>query len=1020
MKYDAFISYRHAPMDTEVSKLIHRRLESIRVPGSVRKTSGKRRIERVFRDQEELTVSSSLSDEILSALDQSEYLIVICSPRTPESDWVANEISYFIKVHGREHILPVIIEGEPKDSFPKPLLFEERREVDVHGETYVYEAIAEPFAADYRAPDARARKRRIKQDILRLAAPILGCRYDDLKQRHRDRKNRRIAIGATAFAVLAVLFGSYNYYQNQRILENYKKQQMTQSMFLADTSSRLLEEGDRTNAILVALEALPKNIDQPDRPVVPQAEYALSRALQPYAIGTDLVPDYTIEHRDVVSENIHCAPSGAFFAMLDSRGVLNLFDLTTGKSLSEWNAATDAMPSDRIYDYYILENDRVIAFSGTKIVCINGADGSLVWETGYDSLDPSFKSDGFMSEPQHALSGDESVAAVKLSGFDEAYLIDTNDGKLSSSLTIDNPDLPTITMMALSDDGTRLAVVNSDVFSESMISVFDVKDKNVLTSFQLAYSGAFFAEFAHDGSLICGSYDFTNWTSDSGEINLQISSNDITRKTVLWTSEISVERTMLDLIINNKRLLYSGEAGNHMLLTVNNRIYVFDLATGTKISEIVAPSYITGSTLNADTGLFVYSTDMGQVKWCDMYTGREYDQYDFTVQTDISAMVGGSGHMLIVPYDSKSIMVYSYVEAPGLEKLQEFDPDSYTSMREVSPDGKYLLIGRNTDEATSAFVFDTASGKLIAETALPGIAQCAVFDRTGILFGMADGSVQYFDFEKSTIETVMENQDAYITFSANAGGTHLVLAEYDRIQIMSAESRKIVFDTALDQEQFVAVSGNADYVLMKGEDGLFAIRTADGSHVAFDEHIDLMQVYELQIPFSQDSDYAAIPGADQYIHIVDLKTGKTISRIAGVSADVYSGYFIDQDSVFVYQSNDYRIRAADAATGRLIYTGEDEIGAVKRWSYDSERKILAAVSYSGTLLLNVDEGLHPTAEVPYFVASSRDGQYVYVYDSYSLVRFPYRGLKDLLKIAGNILGDRTLSEESRMKYYIDG
>ena len=277
MKYDAFISYRHAPMDIEVSEQIHKRLESIRVPRSIRKSSGKRKIERVFRDQEELTVSSSLSDEILTALDQSEYLIVICSPRTPESEWVANEVSYFIKAHGRERILPVIIEGEPKDSFPKPLLFEEKREVDVHGESYVYEAIAEPFAADYRAPDSRARKRRIKKDILRLAAPILGCRYDDLKQRHRDQKNRRIAIGATAFAVLAVLFGSYNYYQNQRILENFKKQQMTQSMYLADTSSRLLEEGDRTNAILVALEALPKDIDQPDRPVVPQAEYALSK-----------------------------------------------------------------------------------------------------------------------------------------------------------------------------------------------------------------------------------------------------------------------------------------------------------------------------------------------------------------------------------------------------------------------------------------------------------------------------------------------------------------------------------------------------------------------------------------------------------------------------------------------------------------------------------------------------------------------------------------------------------------------
>lgn len=1020
MKYDAFISYRHAPLDIEVSEQIHRRLESIRVPGSVRKMSGKRRIERVFRDQEELTVSSSLSDEILSALDQSEYLIVICSPRTPESDWVANEISYFIKVHGREHILPVIIEGEPKDSFPKPLLFEERREVDVHGETYVYETIAEPFAADYRAPDARARKRRIKQDILRLAAPILGCRYDDLKQRHRDRKNRRIAIGATAFAVLAVLFGSYNYYQNQRILENYKKQQMTQSMFLADTSSRLLQEGDRTNAILVALEALPKDIDQPDRPVVPQAEYALSKALQPYAIGNDLVPDYTIEHRDVVTENVQIAPSDSFFCMLDSRGVLNLFDTATGKSLSEWNAASDETPTDRIYDYILLENDRVIAFSGTRIVCINGTDGSLVWEARYDSLDSSFNNEWFLDGPQHAISGDESVIAVKLAGYDDAYLLDASNGHLKTSMTIVSPDLPTAVMMALSDDGTRLAVIYSDVFSESMASVFDAKNKSVLTSFDLAYSAAFFAEFTHDGSLVCGSYDFANWSNESGELSAQFISHDINKDTVLWTSEVSIERSILDIAINKTQLLYSPEAGDHILLAAGNRVFVFDLATGLQISEIVAPSLITGSTMNVDTGLFVYSTDMGQIKWCNMYTGREYTQYDFTVQTEIRAMIGGSGHMMIVPYDSKTIMVYSYIEAPGLEKLEDFDQDEYTSMREVSPDGKYLLIGRNTDDATIAYVFDTASGDMLAKTALPALAECAAFDESGILFGMADESVQYYDLEKDTVEQVMTGEGSLITYYTNASQTDLVLAEYDRLRIMSVGTRKIVFDTKLDNERYVAVSNNANCVLIEGEDGLSAIRTGDGSRVAFDEHIDLIEGYQPQIPFAQNSDYAAIPGADQYIHIVDLKSGKTISRITGVSADVYSGYFMNHDSVFVYQSNDYRIRAASVDSGRLIYTGEDELGKVNRWSYDSEHKILAVISDTNTLLLNVDGGIYPTAEIPYFLAFSQDLKYVYINDSYSLVRFPYCGLKDLYKIAGEILGDRTLSEENRMKYYIDG
>jgi len=1021
MKYDAFISYRHAPMDIEVSELIHKRLESLRVPRSIRKTSGKHKIERVFRDQEELTVSSSLSDEILSALDESEYLIVICSPRTPESEWVENEVSYFIKAHGRERILPVIIEGEPKDSFPKPLLFEERREVDVHGETYVYEAIAEPFAADYRAADSKARKRKIKQDIFRLAAPILGCRYDDLKQRHRDQKNRRIAIGVTAFAILAVLFGVYNYFQNQKILENFKKQQATQSMFLADTSLRLLEEGDRTNAILVALEALPEDASHPDRPIVPQAEYALSRALNAYAIGSDLVADYTIEHRDVVTENVKCSVEGTFFAFLDSRGVLNLFDINTGAAIAELSAATDDAPTDRISDYILLKNERVIAFSGNKMICVNGLDGSLVWEVEFESIDESFNKDNFMDAPYYAISGDETVIAVRLIGSEDAYMLDTSDGRLISSVLVDNLDL-LITNIALSQDGTHLAVVHSDLFSQEInpvVQVFDMKTGTVISSIDLAYSGAFFAAFTPDDRLVCGSYDFSNWDDAYGQAKIQFSCHNVDQGTTLWASEVSVARSLVDISINKVRLIESAEAGEHILLVVENRVFVFDLATGALVSEMVAPSYITGSVMNPDTGLFIYTTDMGHMKWGNMYTGQEYKEYDFSIQTDISAMAGANGYMMMIPYDSKHIMVYSYVEAPDLERMYEFTPDEYTGMSQVSPNGQFLLIGRNSSEATEAYIFDASSGELIAQKVLPGLVECAIFDESGIFFAMSDESIQYYNLESDVIDPVMSNVDEYISFYSNAAQTHLVLVEYERLRVMSLETREIVFETMLENEQFVDISDDASYVLMSGEDGLFALQTGDGSRVVFEERVDLMQGFQIQIAFAQKSDYVAIPGADQYIHIVDLSTGKTISLIVGVNADVFSGCFIDNDATLIFQSNDYRIRAASVDTGRLVYTGEDDMRLVYSWSYNSERKILAAITDTNALLLNVDKEIYPTAEVPYFFTFSQDNKYVFFSDSYKLGRFPYRELSDLYRLADEVLGDKTLSEENRIKYYID-
>ncbi len=1021
MKYDAFISYRHAPMDIEVSEMIHKQLENLRVPKAIRKSSGKRKIERVFRDQEELTVSSSLSDEILSALDSSEYLIVICSPRTPESEWVENEVSYFIKVHGRERILPVIIEGEPKDSFPKPLLYEDRREIDVNGESHVYEVLAEPFAADYRAPDTASRRKKIRKDIFRLAAPILGCRYDDLKQRHRDRQNRRIATAVTAFSILAVLFGVYNYFQNQKILENFRKQQITQSMYLADTSLRLLEEGDRTNAILVALEALPQDLSHPDRPVVPQAEYALSRALNAYAIGSDLVPDYTIEHRDVVTENVKCSEAGTFFAVLDSRGVLNLFDIKTGKSISDLTAATDESPTDRIYDYILLKNERVIAFSSNKMICINGLDGSFVWEVEYNSLSASYTAYSFLVAPCYAISGNESVIAIELSGSEDAYLLNANDGRLMTSVPVANLER-SISMMALSRDGSQLAVVYSNLFSEDSVAVaqvFDIKTKTVVSSIDLPYSGVFFASYAPYDKLVIGSYDSSNWDEAYGLIDIQFSCHDADPKSVLWTSEVSVKRSMFDLFINKVCFIESADAGDHILLVVENRVFVFDLATGDKVSEMIAPSYITGSVMNPDAGLFIYTTDMGHVKWGNMYTGSEYKEYDMFIKTDISSMVGSAGYMMVIPYDAKSIMVYSYVEAPDLEISYEFSSSEYTDIQQVSPNGQYLLIGRNSGEATEVYVFDTDSGALLVQKRLPGFADCAVFDEDGIFYAMNDDSIQYYDLEKDTLEVVKSDEDAFIAFYSNTAQTHLVLVDYARLRVMSVETRSIIFDTALINEQFVAVSDDASFVILSGEEGLFAMETGDGSKIVFDERIDLMQGFKIQLAFSSTGDYVAIPGADQYIHIVDMSSGKTLSRISGVNSDVFSGCFIDNDATLVFQSNDFRIRAASVDTGRLVYTGADVMREITHWIYNSDHKIIAAVSDAKALFLNVDKEIYPMAEVPYFAAFSQDAEYVFIADRYMFGRIPYRELDDLYRLADEVLGDKTLSEENRIKYYID-
>ena len=1027
MKYDAFISYRHTPEDIEVSEQIHKRLEGLRVPKSIRKSSGKSKIQRVFRDQEELTVSSSLSDEILSALNESEFLIVICSPRTPESEWVENEVSYFIKVHGRERVLPVLIEGEPKDSFPKPLLYEEKREIDVRGETYVYQTIAEPFAADYRAPDSQTRKKIIKKEIFRLAAPILGCRYDDLKQRHREQRNRRMFAAVTAVALLAVAFGVYNYLQNQKILENFRKQQITQSRFLADTSLRLLDQGDRTKAIQIALEALPKSLEKPERPIVPNAEYALSKALHAYAIGNDLVPDYTVELDAVAKENIEFSPSGLFYALLDQRGTINIFELETGKTIAKLSTSTSDGIVERFYNFKFLPDDRLIAVGNTKIMCVDGATGTVLWSFSYKDINGDPPS-GLSGSPIYAVSGDGRFVGVRLPDDDSCYVLSSADGSIVSTVTWD-PGEFYLSKIALSEDGSRLAILLSDMVlqtNKTTVQTYDVQSGAKLAQMEHTYSGDFYLSFTADGRLICGTFDYGNFDTESGDVGLRFTCHSPDDGTLLWNSDYLIQRSLIDLMIRQTTLIHSEEYGDSVLLVAENKILAFDLETGVLKAEVIAPSRVTGIMMNQEDGIMVYVTEMGQVKWLNLYLSRELGEYDFMIQTNIMAMSGKSGYMVSVPYDSKTVLVYSFVKAPDRETAYDFADEYGARESVISPDNKEVLHCYSIEGTTGghAYLFDAKTGELKTEYEFESTVSGAAIQGDRIIFVLSDGTLLAYNAGEEEPERLSSGIDLVLESEICEDQSHIVLTDYNNLVMLEVSTGKITFEHELGLDNknvssYIAVSNEGKFILLKDDSGVYAVRTEDGTIVRFESRIDLSPGYYCKVVFDETSDRAVIPCADQCVRIVDLTSGKVISAIETSAEKAFSGRFVEKGSILIFQNDDFRIRAANVDTGRLIYTGEDEIYWVEKWALCPEREVMAAVSSDKTLLIGIKDGIHSLAEIPGYSFFSSDGASVYVFFYDILYRFPYRDLEDLVRIAKKELGDRELSEESRIKFYID-
>ena len=143
--YNAFISYKHAPLDSKVAADVQRSLEHFHIPAGIQNKTGKKRIERIFRDKDELPITSDLTDTISNALEKADYLIVICSPETKKSMWVKREIQYFLKNHTKSQVLTVLAAGEPEEVIPPILLYEDRVALNQAGQQQVFRMPLEPL-----------------------------------------------------------------------------------------------------------------------------------------------------------------------------------------------------------------------------------------------------------------------------------------------------------------------------------------------------------------------------------------------------------------------------------------------------------------------------------------------------------------------------------------------------------------------------------------------------------------------------------------------------------------------------------------------------------------------------------------------------------------------------------------------------------------------------------------------------------------------------------------------------------
>lgn len=269
--YWCFISYSHADnrdYGRKWATWLQKLIETYEIPPSLVGITNKSGdvlpdwIKPVFRDKDELAVDADLASAIYKALDNSKYLIVLCSPRSAASDYVAQEILYFKKLGRSNRVLAVVIDGAPNSSrnpagsgmdecLPKPLL----HPVDASG-TIIESEYIEPIWADFRlnssvqgwtSPKIYRRaltkigglsRRQISETVkaysdqceltkLQILAGILGIQLSTLTERDNAyqlesaaKRDRNFRLVASAIAILALITIGASYFAWKKSDEN--------------------------------------------------------------------------------------------------------------------------------------------------------------------------------------------------------------------------------------------------------------------------------------------------------------------------------------------------------------------------------------------------------------------------------------------------------------------------------------------------------------------------------------------------------------------------------------------------------------------------------------------------------------------------------------------------------------------------------------------------------------------------------------------------------------------------------
>ena len=831
-KYYAFISYKRE--DEQWAKWLQQKLEHYKLPVNLNGRSDlPKEIRPVFKDTSELN-PGNLPQQLHSALEQSRYLIVICSPRSAKSEWVNRELETFVEMGRTDKIIPFIIEGKPFSKSPEEECFPEAIR-NLPAEQEILGANINEMGRDAAA--------------VKVVSRMFGLKFDELWNRYeREQKRRRrfIVAGISALALLAFGVAAWIWHQNLEIKAKDWKMMESQSRLVAEKVIANASN-DSYLARQVALEILPKDLSHPDRPYTPEAERALREANQYRSAiirvqnivgracyspdGKEIMvysyDDSTFRFYDKTGgelrsfrTSLNChgneySPNGQrILAFCDS--VLLVFDAQKGnvvKSIvvdtSKINSAefdsggkriiTTSGHTIKIWDaekgtaIKTIENDKFFKYAkyspdGKLIVTFEKQKDNW-WNRGEANYLIMLDAETYQERHKQTIHGGFNSIGFSPNG--EKYLLSSEDYESGIKIwSVDKGEL----LVEINTDHTHNVSFcpNGDKILSSSPWSYSTSSENTYNTIKIwnAISG-------EELQTLHGHKDYVCSASFSPDGNQVISvSKDMTVR--IWN--LNQDDNSKVLVKSNARLFNAGiDPLNDLIaascqdrMSQKERVRVWDLHSGIETVNLEQDNCIGCVAINPNGKQLAYVLYyvLGESQWVDslsfVMSLNFYDLEKKGITKSITDTVDGFSNIAFSPDGKKLVLTTQQHYKIKLFDLQTDSvvwiipqPSIYGSV-EFSPDGKRVLYGDS-----QPYVFDAATGEeiFVGSEKSRSFVHYATYSHDGRLIAslVDDNTIRIWDAENGNcINTLEGHENGVLNVCFSPDGKYLASGSKDK------------------------------------------------------------------------------------------------------------------------------------------------------------------------------------------------------------------------------------------------